>query len=128
LEVAHFLHSLKSADYLFKCPIQVDARRFSRIQRCKVAGVTPRSFAVTIPLESDIADVMRYFRIRKAWEDKQYLTVTDAELIFRNEARVRFKGEIFEALYRMLMPVQKGAILAGFTRSQGPEIRWPRKT
>jgi hypothetical protein len=55
---------------------------------------------VTIPLESDIAeDVLRYFRIRKAWEDKRYLTVTEAELIFRNEARARFKGEIFEGLY-----------------------------
>jgi hypothetical protein len=56
---------------------------------------------VAIPLESDIAeDVLRYFRIRKAWEDKQYLTVTEAELIFRNEARARFNGEIFEGLYR----------------------------
>jgi hypothetical protein len=56
---------------------------------------------VTIPLESDIAeDVLRYFRIRKAWEDKQYLAVTEAELIFRNEAGARFKGEIFERLYR----------------------------
>jgi hypothetical protein len=56
---------------------------------------------VAIPLESDIAeDVLRYFRIRKAWEDKQYLAVTEAELIFRNEAGARFKGEIFEGLYR----------------------------
>jgi hypothetical protein len=56
---------------------------------------------VAIPLESDIAeDALRYFRIRKAWEDKQYQTVTEAELIFRNEARARFKGEIFEGLYR----------------------------
>jgi hypothetical protein len=56
---------------------------------------------VTIPLESDIAeDVLRYFRIRKVWEDKQYLTVTEAELIFRNEARAWFQGEIFEGLYR----------------------------
>lgn len=56
---------------------------------------------VTIPLESDITeDVLRYFRIRKAWEDKQYLAITDAELIFRNEARARFKGEIFEGVYR----------------------------
>lgn len=56
---------------------------------------------VTIPLESDIAeDVLRYFRIRKAWEDKQYQAVSEAELIFRNEARARFKGEIFEGFYR----------------------------
>jgi hypothetical protein len=56
---------------------------------------------VRIPLESDIAeDVLRYFRIRKAWDEKHYETVTDAELIFRNQARGRFKGEIFEGLYR----------------------------
>jgi hypothetical protein len=56
---------------------------------------------VAIPLESDIADdVLRYFHIRNAWEDKQYLTITDAELIFRTEARARFQGEIFEGLYR----------------------------
>jgi hypothetical protein len=56
---------------------------------------------VRIPLESGIAaDLLRYFRVRKAWDDKQYATVTDAELIFRNEARSRFKGETFEQLYR----------------------------
>jgi hypothetical protein len=56
---------------------------------------------VRIPLESDITeDVLRYFRTRKAWDEKQYETVTDAELIFRNQARGRFKGEIFEGLYR----------------------------
>jgi len=56
---------------------------------------------VRIPPESDITeDVLRYFRIRKAWDEKQYETVTDAELIFRNQARGRFKGEIFEGLYR----------------------------
>jgi hypothetical protein len=56
---------------------------------------------VRIPLESDIAeDVLRYFSIRKAWDEKRYETVSDAELIFRNQARGRFKGEIFEGLYR----------------------------
>jgi hypothetical protein len=56
---------------------------------------------VAIPLESNVAeDVLRYFRVRKAWQDKQYLKVTEAELIFSNEARARFKGEIFEGLYR----------------------------
>jgi len=56
---------------------------------------------VKIPLESDIAeDLLRYFRVRKMWEEKQYTRVTDAELIFRNEARSRFKGGTYEGLYR----------------------------
>ena len=56
---------------------------------------------VKIPMESDIAeDLVRYFRIRKSWDQKQYARVSDADLIFRNHARGRFKGEIFEGLYR----------------------------
>jgi hypothetical protein len=56
---------------------------------------------VKIPLESDIAgDLLHYFRVRKAWDEKQYGAVTDADLIFRNHARARFTGERFEGLYR----------------------------
>ena len=56
---------------------------------------------VRIPLESDIAgDLVHYFRVRKAWDEKQYAAVTDADLIFRNHARERFAGERFEGLYR----------------------------
>jgi hypothetical protein len=59
------------------------------------------SSLVKIPLESDISgDLLRYFRIRKAWDEKQYAAVTDADLIFRNHARTRFTGERFEGLYR----------------------------
>jgi hypothetical protein len=55
---------------------------------------------VRIPLESDIADdLLRYFRVRKLWNERRYAEVTDAELIFRNQARTRFKGEIFDGLY-----------------------------
>ena len=56
---------------------------------------------VKIPLESDIAgDLLHYFRVRKAWDEKQYGAVTDADLIFRNHARARFTGERFEGLFR----------------------------
>ena len=56
---------------------------------------------VKIPLESDVSgDLLRYFRVRKAWDEKQYAAVTDADLIFRNHARARFTGERFEGLYR----------------------------
>jgi hypothetical protein len=59
------------------------------------------SSLVKIPLESDIAsDLLHYFRVRKAWDEKQYAAVTDADLIFRNHARGRFTGERFEGLYR----------------------------
>jgi hypothetical protein len=47
---------------------------------------------VKIPLESDIADdLLRYFRVRKAWDEKKYRDVTEADLIFRNQARKRFQ-------------------------------------
>jgi hypothetical protein len=59
------------------------------------------SSLVKIPLESDIAgDLLHYFRVRKAWDEKQYAAVTDADLIFRNHARARFTGDRFEGLYR----------------------------
>jgi hypothetical protein len=59
------------------------------------------SSLVKIPLESDISgDLLRYFRVRKAWDEKQYAAVTDADLIYRNHARARFTGERFEGLYR----------------------------
>ncbi|MGD0965264.1 MAG: hypothetical protein ABSA57_15355 [Candidatus Acidiferrales bacterium] len=56
---------------------------------------------VKIPLESDIAgDLLRYFQVRKAWDDKQYAALSDSDLIFRNQASARFNGERFEGLYR----------------------------
>jgi hypothetical protein len=56
---------------------------------------------VTIPLGSDVsADLVRYFQIRKAWDLSQYGSVTDADLIFRNQAKTRFVGQRFEHLYR----------------------------
>jgi hypothetical protein len=56
---------------------------------------------VTIPLQSDAAkDILRYFQIRKAWDLKQYPTLTEGDLIFRNDAKGRFAGDRFEHLYR----------------------------
>lgn len=56
---------------------------------------------VAIPLGSDVsAELCRYFQIRKAWDLKQYASVTDGDLIFRNQAKSRFAGERFEHLYR----------------------------
>ncbi len=56
---------------------------------------------VMIPLQSDAAkDIIRYFEVRKAWDLKQYASLTEADLIFRNEAKRRFPGDRFEHLYR----------------------------
>ena len=56
---------------------------------------------VAIPLGSDVStELCRYFQIRKAWDLKLYASVTEGELIFRNQAKTRFAGERFEHLYR----------------------------
>ncbi len=56
---------------------------------------------VKIPLQSDAAkDIVRYFEVRKAWDLKQYASLTEADLIFRNEAKRLFTGDRFEHLYR----------------------------
>jgi hypothetical protein len=56
---------------------------------------------VTVPLESDAsADLLRYFKIQKAWDLGRYGSLTEADLIFRNQAKTRFTGQRFEHLYR----------------------------
>ncbi len=56
---------------------------------------------VAIPLGSDVsADLLRYFQIRKAWDLSRYTSLTEADLIFRNQAKTRFAGQRFEHLYR----------------------------
>ena len=56
---------------------------------------------VTIPLGSDVsADLVRYFQIRKAWDLGRYTSLSEVDLIFRNQAKPRFAGQRFEHLYR----------------------------
>src|SRR5258708_15684269 len=56
---------------------------------------------VAIPLGSDVsAELLRYFQICKAWDLGQYTSLTEADLIFRNQAKPRFGGQRFEHLYR----------------------------
>jgi hypothetical protein len=56
---------------------------------------------VAIPLGADVsADLLRYFQIRKAWDLSRYASLTEADLIFRNQAKMRFAGQRFEHLYR----------------------------
>lgn len=56
---------------------------------------------ITIPLGSDVSEgLLRYFKIRKAWDLGRYTSLTEADLIFRNQAKSRFAGQRFEHLYR----------------------------
>ncbi len=56
---------------------------------------------VGIPLGSDVsAELLRYFRIRKAWDLGRYTSFSEADLIFSNQAKTRFGGQRFEHLYR----------------------------
>jgi hypothetical protein len=56
---------------------------------------------VTIPLQSNPGeDLLRYFKIRKAWDLALYGSVTEDDLIFRNLAKDRFRGSRFEHFYR----------------------------
>jgi hypothetical protein len=53
------------------------------------------------PLESGVSgDVMRYFQIRKKWDNREYVVPNTADFEFLSSARCRFRGEPFEDLYR----------------------------
>ena len=55
---------------------------------------------VTIPLEPNPADdLLRYFAIRKAWDLRQYASLSEDDLIYRNLAQERFSGQRFEHFY-----------------------------
>src|SRR6202167_149277 len=56
---------------------------------------------VAIPLGSDVsAELVRYYQIRKAWDLGRYTSLSEVDLIFRNQAKARFAGQRFEHLYR----------------------------
>jgi hypothetical protein len=56
---------------------------------------------VSVPLSSNpVGDLLQYFAIRKAWDNRQYNSLTEADLIFRNQAKQRFGAPRFEQLYR----------------------------
>ena len=59
------------------------------------------NFLVTFPLGPDVSShLVRYFQVRKAWDLGQYTSLTEADLVFRNQARSQFVGQRVEHLYR----------------------------
>jgi hypothetical protein len=57
--------------------------------------------SVQQPLESDVCgEILRYFGIRRKWEQHEYVVPVTADFEFLNQARRRFGGERFESLYQ----------------------------
>ena len=96
-----FVHHLETYLPLFR---QLSAFRFLYLARVDAHFKKAKELfdsLVTIPLRSDVsADLLRYFQLRKTWDLGQYASLTEADLIFRNQAKTRFAGQRFEHLYR----------------------------
>jgi len=99
--LAEFVHHLEAYLPLFR---QLSAFRFLYLARVDSHFEKVKELfdsLVAIPLRSDVSvDLFRYFQIRKAWDLSRYTSLTEAELIFRNQAKTRFAGQRFEHLYR----------------------------
>jgi hypothetical protein len=96
-----FTHHLEAYLFLFRQLSEFGFVYASRTDACFTKATEIFLSLVKLPLEEQIADqLLRYFRVRRAWDEKQYGAVTDADLLFRNASRSRFSGERFEALYR----------------------------
>jgi hypothetical protein len=53
------------------------------------------------PLESDASnEILRYFQIRKKWDNHEYIIPITTDLEFLRDARERFQGDKIEKLYR----------------------------
>ena len=96
-----FTHHIKEYLPLFRQLSEFRLLYASRTDACfHKASEIFHSF-VKIPLEEDSAEqLLRYFRVQRAWDERQYATLTDADLLFRSQARSRFYGSRFQAFFR----------------------------
>jgi hypothetical protein len=121
--LTEFVQHLETYLPLFR---QLSAFRFLYLARVDFHFEKARELfdsLVTIPLGSDVAaDLLRYFHIRKTWDLSRYTSLTEADLIFRNQAKARFAGQRFEHLYRgwKFGRVTEGDIRQDFVGSQRP--------
>src|SRR5713226_2177586 len=77
------------------------------------------------PLESDIsAEILRYFHVRKKWDNREYVVPVTEDFEFLNEARRRFHGDRFERLYQAW---RSGELLERDLRVEFSQLR-PERT
>jgi hypothetical protein len=105
--LAGFANHLNAYDALFRC---LAAFRFVYIANSTVHFTQAEerfSTLVQSPLVADAStDLLRYFRLRKAWERQRYGLFSNAEIEWLNEATGRFHGERFESLYSLWLSGQ----------------------
>jgi hypothetical protein len=80
---------------------------------------------VTIPLQPNPShDLLRYFSIRKAWDLRQYASLSEDDLIYRNLAKERFGALRFERFYYAwkLGRVSESHIRSQLTGSEIPHL------
>jgi hypothetical protein len=64
-------------------------------------GAEERFRSVKRPLEADWAnEIQKYFKIRKKWENHEYIIPVTEDLEFLRDARERFRGEKMDRLYQ----------------------------
>jgi len=99
--LAGFAHHLRTYLPLFRQLSEFQFLFLARIDAQFAKAAEVFRDLVTIPLQSNPAeDLLRYFRIRKAWDLALYGSVTEDDLIFRNLAKERFRGSRFVHFYR----------------------------
>jgi hypothetical protein len=95
-----FLTHLNDYDQLFR---QLSAFRFLYISNSRANFAKAKacfSERVVSALSSDISgEILRYFRLRKAWDLKKYALFSNDQIESLNDAAKRFHGERFEGLY-----------------------------
>ncbi|MGB7469787.1 MAG: hypothetical protein WBW58_10500 [Candidatus Acidiferrum sp.] len=98
--VAGFANHLNAYGPLFRALtefrllfISNSALHFSDAERCF-------SSVVRAPISTNIeGDLLRYFRLRKAWDLKKYALFSNNEIEWLNDATRRFKGDGFDSLH-----------------------------
>jgi len=87
---APLFHHLRTFRFVYIAPFTV---HFARAEQCF-------SSLVKTPLQADVSgELERYFRLRAAWDGKQYGTLSSEDIEWLDEANKRFGGPRIEQLY-----------------------------
>jgi len=96
-----FASHLAAYQSLFR---QLNSLRFLYIatQEAYFHGIAERfQSIVRRPLEPDVSgEILRYFRIRRKWDNHEYIIPVTEDLEFLKDARERFRTENIERLYK----------------------------
>ncbi len=101
VSLTEFVHHLQAYLPLFRQLSELQVIYLARLDSHFEKAKELFDSTAAIPLRADAsAELCRYFQIRKAWDLRQYRSVSDGDLIFHNQAKAQFVGERFEHLYR----------------------------